>query len=128
MTPPPVNGVGGSPPPGYVPTPRAPRPAATDGASFSEELQRSGGGNGVQFSKHAAERVQSRGIAADPATVKRLEKGIEMAAGKGARNAVVMVDETAYVVAVQNRTVVTAVDAAHMRDHVFTNIDSAVIA
>ena len=35
---------------------------------------------------------------------------------------------TAFVVAVSNRTVVTAVDRDHMRDHVFTNIDSAVIA
>jgi Putative flagellar len=31
-------------------------------------------------------------------------------------------------VSVPNRTVVTAVDPAHMREHVFTNIDTAVIA
>ena len=35
---------------------------------------------------------------------------------------------TAFVCSVQNRTVITAVDRDHMRDHVFTNIDSAVIA
>ena len=34
---------------------------------------------------------------------------------------------TAFVVSVKNKTVITAVDRDHMRDHVFTNIDSAVI-
>jgi flagellar operon protein len=123
---PPVNGIGGSQPPGYIPAPRAPRaqPAA-GGGSFGDELQRSGT---LQFSKHAAERVQSRGIGGDPATVERLEKGVDLAAEKGSRAAVVLVDQNAYVVAVQNRTVITALDQAHMRDHVFTNIDSAVIA
>lgn len=123
---PPVNGIGGSQPPGYVPTPRAPqRPAAANDGSFADQLQR---GDSVQFSKHAAERVQSRGIAEDPQTVERLEKGVDLAASKGARAAVVLVDDNAYVVAVQNRTVITALDQAHMRNHVFTNIDSAVIA
>ncbi|MFT3865958.1 MAG: TIGR02530 family flagellar biosynthesis protein [Solirubrobacterales bacterium] len=124
---PPVDGIGGSQPPAYVPAPRSPQsPGSTNGGSFAAELQRSAGG--VQFSKHAAERVQSRGIAEDPQTVERLEKGVEMAAAKGSRAAVVLVDQNAYVVAVQNRTVITALDQAHMSNHVFTNIDSAVIA
>ena len=38
------------------------------------------------------------------------------------------VDGTAFVVAVPKRTVLTAVDPEHMREQVFTNIDSAVIA
>jgi flagellar operon protein len=122
---PPVNGIGGAQAPGYVPAPRTPRAPATGGPSFAGELQRSGS---VQFSKHAAERVQSRGIGGDPATVERLEKGVDMAAEKGSRAAVVLVDQNAYVVSVPNRTVITALDRAHMRDHVFTNIDSAVIA
>lgn len=123
---PPVNGIGGVQPPGYVPAPRSTQsPAQANGASFADELQRS---NGVQFSKHATERVQSRGIAEDPQTVERLEKGVDMAASKGSRAAVVMVDNNAYVVSVQNRTVITALDQAQMKNHVFTNIDSAVFA
>ena len=39
-----------------------------------------------------------------------------------------MVDGTAFVVSVPNRTVITAVGSEHMREHVFTNVDSAVIA
>ncbi|HEY2477647.1 MAG TPA: TIGR02530 family flagellar biosynthesis protein [Solirubrobacterales bacterium] len=126
----PVGGIGGAGSTGYTPAPRpAQRPTAPGGPSFADELQRRNGGpNGLQFSKHAAERVQRRGIGGDPQTVKRLEKGVELAAKKGSRAAVVLVDSTAYVVAPQNRTVITAVDQAHMKEQVFTNIDSAVIA
>jgi flagellar operon protein len=124
---PPVNGIGGVQSPGYVPAPRSPQsPSQANGASFADELSRSS--SGVQFSKHASERVQNRGIAEDPGTVERLEKGVDIAASKGSRAAVVMVDSNAYVVSVPNRTVITALDQAHMKNHVFTNIDSAVIA
>ena len=47
---------------------------------------------------------------------------------KGSRDSVVFVDGTAFVVSIRNKTVITAVDREHMREHVFTNIDSAVIA
>lgn len=106
-----------------------PRPAtgpAPEGPSFAELLSRQT--TGIQFSKHALQRVERRGIELDGPTLQRLEDGVARAASKGARDAVVLVDGTAFVVAVKNRTVVTAVDAEHMREHVFTNIDSAVIA
>ena len=131
----PVGGIGGAGSSGYTPAPRpAQRPGGPDGTTFSDELQRSkrangaDGTGGVQFSKHAAERVQRRGIAGDPQTVARLEKGVELAAKKGSRAAVVLVDSTAYVVAPQNKTVITAVDQSQMKEQVFTNIDTAVLA
>jgi flagellar operon protein len=82
----------------------------------------------LRFSKHALERAQRRGIALDPTTLNRLSEGVGRAAGKGSRDSVVLVDGTAFVVSVNNRTVVTAVGSEHMREHVFTNVDSAVIA
>ena len=82
----------------------------------------------VQFSGHALQRVRRRGIEIDGPTLQRLQSGVDRAAGKGARESVVFVDSTAFVVSVRNRTVITAVDRDHMKDHVFTNIDSAVIA
>jgi flagellar operon protein len=82
----------------------------------------------VQFSGHALQRVRRRGIEVGEGTLARLQSGVERAAGKGARESVVFVDSTAFVVSVRNRTVITAVDRDHMKDHVFTNIDSAVIA
>lgn len=131
----PIDRVGGvSPLPPSAPRPQHPGPSSAGGTgapSFGDQLQQqqaAQGNGGVQFSKHALERVQRRGIDANPATMRRLSHGVDLAAGKNARNAVVMVDDTAFVVAVPNRTVVTAIDAAHMRQHVFTNIDSAVVA
>lgn len=102
--------------------------AETGGVSFADELRRSTRTGGVEFSKHALQRLERRRIGADANTIRRLEGGIDRAAAKGARDAVVLIDDTAFVVSVRNRTVITAVDSAHMRDHVFTNIDSAAIA
>ena len=80
------------------------------------------------FSRHALERVNRRGIQLDQSTMQRLAGGVSRAATKGSKAAVVFVDNTAFVVSVPNNTVVTAVGSEHMREHVFTNIDSAVIA
>jgi flagellar operon protein len=109
--------------------------ARPSGPSFADALKEAtsepsaaSGTEPLHFSKHALERVQRRGIALDPATLSRLREGVGRAAGKGSRNSIVLVNGTAFVVAVPNRTVVTAVSSEHMREHVFTNIDSAVIA
>jgi flagellar operon protein len=104
----------------------ATRPAAAPTRSFQDVLAERTGG--VQFSGHAVERLKRRGIDVDPGTLQRLEGGVDRAASKGSRESVVFVDDKAFVVSVRNRTVITAVDSAHMREHVFTNIDSAVIA
>jgi flagellar operon protein len=80
------------------------------------------------FSRHALERLQQRGITLDQPTLNRLSDGVARAASKGSRDSVVFVDGTAYVVSVANNTVITAVGSEHMRQQVFTNIDSAVIA
>jgi flagellar operon protein len=100
--------------------------APVTGPAFSEILAHRT--NGVQFSNHALQRLGRRGIEVDQATLQRLDDGVGRAAAKGAREAVVLVDQNAFVVSVRNRTVITAIGREHLRDHVFTNIDSAVIA
>jgi flagellar operon protein len=104
--------------------PKAPAVPSTPGRSFADALDRAGG---VRFSGHALERVQRRGIDTSPQTLARLDGAVQRAAAKGARDSVVLLDGTAFVVSVANKTVITAVDAQSMREHVFTNIDSAVI-
>ena len=118
-------------PPGLAPVGR---PAATPrtqrvpgGPSFANVLATKQP-QAVRFSSHALQRVERRGIDVGPATLGRLNEGLDRAAGKGARASVVFVDATAFVVSVPNRTVITAVDRDHMKQQVFTNIDSAVIA
>jgi flagellar operon protein len=95
------------------------------GPAFAELLART---PNVVFSRHALERLQRRGIDLGERELHRLGDGVDRAAGKGSRASVVFVDGTAFVVAVPKRTVLTAVDPEHMREQVFTNIDSAVIA
>jgi flagellar operon protein len=108
----------------------APAPAAggVQGKSFADTLREASGTTQLRFSKHALERLQRRGIELDPATLQRLGEGVARAAGKGSRDSLVLVDGTAFVVSVRNSTVITAVGSEHMKDNVFTNIDSAVIA
>lgn len=107
------------------------RPAApTKGPAFGDVLagKLAGPGQGVKFSGHALQRIERRGISLDASTTARLNEGVSRAASKGARDSLVLVDDTAFVVSVPNRTVITAVDREHMKEQVFTNIDSAVIA
>jgi flagellar operon protein len=118
-------------PPGLVtPEVAAPVPpqklTRVDGPAFQQVLRERV--SGVQFSGHALQRIERRGIDMSNGTLVRLEAGVARAEGKGSRDSVVFVDGTAFVVSVRNRTVITAVDPEHMRDHVFTNIDSAVIS
>lgn len=80
----------------------------------------------LSFSKHAKKRLNSRSIRFSKAELAKLNTGVEKARSKGARDSLVMVNDVAYIVSVENNTVVTAVDEESMNDNVFTNIDSAV--
>ena len=102
---------------------------AAGGPSFAGVLaDQTSAAQAPSFSKHALDRLSRRGIQVDAQTLSRLTDGLQRAAGKGSRNSVVFVDGTAFVASVRNNTVITAVAPEHMREQVFTNIDSAVIA
>ena len=81
----------------------------------------------LKVSGHAQTRMQSRNIELDASAWDRVMKGVDMAAAKGAKESLVLVDNAALVVSVKNRTVITAVDRDSLKDNVFTNIDSAVV-
>jgi flagellar operon protein len=103
--------------------------APANAPSFAQVLAaRTSAAEPPRFSRHALDRLQQRGIDLSQPTLDRLSGGVARAAGKGARDSVVFVDGTAFVVSIKNNTVITAVGSEHMREHVFTNIDSAVIA
>jgi len=101
-------------------------PLPVEPSAFGDLLaKRIEAGKPLTFSGHALDRIRQRGIPVDEA---RIGAGVDRAAAKGARTALVLTDQAAFVVAAQNRTVITAVDREHLRDQVFTNIDSAVLA
>ncbi len=81
----------------------------------------------VKFSAHAQKRMQLRGVELTEGDQTRLRDTIDRMAEKGAKDALILLRETALLVSVKNRTVITAVDEASARENIFTNIDSAAI-
>lgn len=100
----------------------AARPDA--GGRFAEALE---GARALKLSAHAEARLKSRNIVLTPADWSKIQAGVERAAAKGAREALVVSDKVALVVSVANRTVITAMDPQQMREAVVTQIDSAVL-
>ncbi|MCC7230833.1 MAG: hypothetical protein IT203_10600 [Fimbriimonadaceae bacterium] len=94
----------------------------SDGPDFAAILQ-----DKLKVSGHAQTRMQSRNIELGQAEWNRVLEGVDRAAAKGAKESLVLVDNAALVVSIKNRTVITAVDQEHLKENVFTNIDSAVI-
>ncbi|MBD5465827.1 MAG: flagellar protein [Lachnospiraceae bacterium] len=102
-----------------------------DGASFFDilaaktgELEESGD---LRFSKHAANRLQNRNIDLTEGQLKRLAEGANKAGEKGIKESLVLVDDLAFIVNVKNNTVITAMNQGETDNHIFTNIDGAVI-
>jgi len=91
---------------------------------FSEELAQE---RHVTFSRHAQERLYSRGLELSEQNLTDLAGAIDRAQTKGSKETLVLTDEIAFVVAPQNRTVVTVFDRENLREGVVTSIDSAVI-
>ena len=81
----------------------------------------------LKFSKHAAVRLENRGIELTDAQLERLNDGARKAGQKGIRDSLVIVDNLAFIVNVPNKTVVTAMDSRETEENVFTNINGAVI-
>lgn len=82
----------------------------------------------VGFSKHAMQRLSDRSIdITEGDTLERLNKGVELAAGKGSSETLVLVDRNAFVVSVKNNKVITTIPQEELQGNIFTNIDSTVI-
>ena len=82
---------------------------------------------GVQFSKHAARRVQERGIDMTDSLLSNLNQAVQKARDKGARDVVIIGESNAFIVNVPNNVVVTTMSGTEMKENIFTNIDSAVL-
>ncbi|MGE5409512.1 MAG: TIGR02530 family flagellar biosynthesis protein [Clostridiales bacterium] len=87
---------------------------------FKEELEK------VKFSSHAAKRLEARNIHLTETELGKLQNAVERAEQKGAKDSLVMMDKTAFIVNVPNKTVVTAMQVEEGSENIFTNIDSVV--
>jgi len=97
--------------------------AHTQAASFKDLLAK----ERLRFSQHAEQRLRQRGIVLQPDQLDRIANAVDRAATKGAKDSLVIFRDIAMIVNVPNRTVVTAMDGSSVKDHVFTQIDSAVV-
>lgn len=103
-------------------TPKENKTAFQD--TFQRELER---GRGLKFSAHAEKRLKERNIVLAREDLAKIEQAVGQAEAKGARESLIIYGDLALITSVRNKTVVTALDGKSSEDHVFTNIDSAVI-
>jgi flagellar operon protein len=97
-------------------------PASTESfqSIFSGELEK------IKISSHAAKRLEARNIQLSDTEMTKLKTAVDKAEAKGAKDSLVMMDQTAFIVNIPNRTVITAISMAESKENVFTNIDSVV--
>ncbi|HTZ54144.1 MAG TPA: TIGR02530 family flagellar biosynthesis protein [Candidatus Acidoferrum sp.] len=101
--------------------------AVLDNVAAQQQAPAATSGEPLKFSAHAMQRLQSRNISLTSDDVTKMSAMADKAAAKGAKNSLFIVRDTAMIVSIKNRTVITAVDSDSMKDNVFTNIDSAAI-
>ncbi len=113
----------GPPPVEQFPPPR--RPLGPGFASVLQETLEKP--KAVTFSAHARQRLESRNIQFSEIDHARIEKAMDDASAKGARESLLIMDRASLVVSVPNRTVITVVEPNPMANAVFTQIDSVVV-
>lgn len=91
---------------------------------FSRELA---GAKQIKVSAHAQRRMLERNITLDRADWEKINSAVNKAESKGARNSLLIHGDLALIVNITNRTLISAMDEESIKEHVFTNIDSAVI-
>ncbi|MEA2031779.1 MAG: TIGR02530 family flagellar biosynthesis protein [candidate division Zixibacteria bacterium] len=91
---------------------------------FSHELAES---KQLSFSKHAQQRLFSRGVELSDEKLSKIVDAVDRADSKGSKETLVLTEDVALVVSVENRTVITAFDRDNLRDGIVTSIDSAVV-
>lgn len=99
----------------------------SNGVSFQETLEKENQSESLSFSKHAAERLDQRGIDVNDGLMSNLEQAVSKAREKGSKEVAVIGSEGIFIVNVPNNVVVTTMTQDDMKDRILTNIDGAVI-
>ncbi len=102
---------------------------AATGAGFEKFLQQAiNKGSEVKFSKHAELRMQARNIDLTQTQKDKINNAVSIAQQKGVKDSLIILDNMAFVVNINSKTVITAVNNNELKDNVFTNIDGAIFA
>lgn len=96
-----------------------------NGKSFQEILNQQLN-HRISFSKHANQRTEERNIQISENDLSRLGDACDKAQEKGIKDALIVMDDSAFIVNAPSKTVITVVDKNELKSNVFTNIDGAV--
>ncbi|MBU8907007.1 TIGR02530 family flagellar biosynthesis protein [Desertibacillus haloalkaliphilus] len=81
----------------------------------------------LKLSKHAEQRIASRGITISSSQWNVIEEKLNEAKHKGITDSLIVMKDAALVVSVENDTVVTAMDRNEAESQLFTNINGAIL-
>lgn len=81
----------------------------------------------LKFSKHAIERLKSRNIELTSNDIEKINKAVDKASEKGVKEALILMDNKAFIASIKNKTIITAAVEDQLKENVFTKIDGAVI-
>jgi len=96
--------------------------------NFNEVLESINKNNkDIKFSKHATKRLINRNMNISSGEMERLENAFNQAKSKDVKDALIIMDNKAFIVNVNSKTIITTVSKEQLKDNVFTNIDGAVI-
>ncbi|WP_296560013.1 TIGR02530 family flagellar biosynthesis protein [uncultured Acetobacterium sp.] len=82
--------------------------------------------NTVTFTKHANIRKEQRNIAVSETDLEKLGDACEKAQQKGIGNALIMMDNSAFIVNAADKRVITVMDKNELKNKLFNDIDGAV--
>ncbi|TNF31740.1 MAG: flagellar protein [Deltaproteobacteria bacterium] len=83
--------------------------------------------HGLKLSTHAAKRLQERNLQMDSEEFFKLRDAMDKLKMKGGKDSLVITPNAAYILDVENNTIVTAIDKDNMAENVFTKIDSTLM-
>ncbi len=82
----------------------------------------------LKFSAHAQKRLESRDIQLDKEDLSKIQNAVNKAESKGSKDSLVLLDNLALLISIQNRTVITAMNVPEIKEGIITNIDSVILA
>ncbi|MBT2691450.1 TIGR02530 family flagellar biosynthesis protein [Bacillus sp. ISL-55] len=83
--------------------------------------------NGLTISKHAAARLEQRGINISQERWNRIEEKVSQAKAKGVSDSLVLLKDAALIVSAKNNTVITAMGRQEAAEQIFTNINGTIV-
>ena len=81
----------------------------------------------LHLSRHVQERFQQRQVDFNVEQFQQIRDAVQLAQEKGIKDSLILTKESAFIVNIPNKTVVTVMERDAARFRVFTNIDGAVI-